>query len=116
MNTPAVPTSFWNYYPPAPQIAPANPGWRVVLTGPDGDYEACPVAAWLVGMNKDGSTSLTPLARCHGQDGYVSIEVPHHDRLVGILAPGEEFDAAWHEAADYGLKAVREAEERANGA
>lgn len=95
----------------ATQVVPAAPGWRLLVLGPDGDDELCPVVAWRV----EGD-SLVPFARLHGQSGYgVSLWAGDRERVVGLLAPGEEFCSGWQEACDQQREALREAQERSEG-
>lgn len=93
-------------------LIPSPPGWRLVVIGPDGDHEACPIVAW--GRHE---YSLVPFARVHGQDGHCSIVcwAGNYDVVVGLLAPGEEFDAGWQEACDRHAEALREAYDASEG-
>lgn len=99
-------------------IVPAAPGWRLAILGPDTDDEACPIVAWAVvdaGLQGGSKLTLEPIARYHGQDGYSGVAINagvNYDRVVGLLAPGEDFDGGWAEACEQQRRANLEQEER----
>ena len=87
-----------------PQFVVAQTGWRLAVLGPDEDLEACPVIAWEV-----TDTELVPWCRLHAQDGFLSVQAwaARLEQVVGLLAPGEELDAGWCQAAEEVAKALR---------